>query len=590
MISKIKKDLENKITKTINRLALKKNIKLKKITTIIQKPPNSSLGDLSILIFEFSKILGLSPSVISEEIVKEIGLKYETKPMGPYLNIKIKRKEFIRDTINKVKKEKEKYGTNNFLKNKKIVIEFSAPNTNKPLHVGHLRNDIIGESLSRILKASGGNIIKINLINDRGVHICKSMLAYKKFGNNITPESSCKKGDHLIGDFYVKYNEYAKENAIEAEEEIQKLLCKWEEGDIETVKLWEKLNKWSIEGIKETYNLTNITFDKIYLESETFEIGRNIVLKGLENGLCYKREDGAICIKIPSEENENENKKFKEKVLLRANGTSIYLTQDLGNIITRKNEYNFDEMIYVVGSEQIYHFKSLFFIADKLGITKENNLIHLSYGMVNLPEGKMKSREGNFIDADHLINDLVKSTIIEIKKRATNEKDIQIQDIQKTALDISIGAIHYYLLKTTRYKDILFNKEESLSFIGNSGPYIQYVGARINSILEKYNKLKLPKESINLNLLKQEKEWEIIKIISEFEEHIIKATKELNPSLLTQYSYSLAKSFSTYYQETKIIDTRNLELTNSRIKLSEIVLQTIKNCMNLLNIPYMKKM
>ena len=329
MISKIKKDLEDKISKTIKKLALTKNIKLEKVTTIIQKPPKSELGDLSILIFEFSKILGLSTSVITEEIVKQIGAEYETKPTGPYLNIKLKRKEFIRDTITKVNEEKEKYGTNHSLKNKKIVIEFSAPNTNKPLHVGHLRNDIIGESLSRILKAAGGQIIKINLINDRGVHICKSMLAYKKFGNNTTPELSCKKGDHLIGDFYVKYNEYAKDNAI-AEEEIQKLLCKWEEGDPETVQLWEKLNKWAIEGIKETYTLTNITFDKIYLESEIFEIGRDVVLKGLKDGLCYRREDGAICINIPTEENENADKKFKEKVLLRANGTSIYLTQDLG--------------------------------------------------------------------------------------------------------------------------------------------------------------------------------------------------------------------------------------------------------------------
>ncbi|WKC58143.1 arginine--tRNA ligase [Borrelia sp. P9F1] len=584
MISKIKKDLEDKISKTIKKLALTKNIELDKVTTIIQKPPKSDLGDLSILIFEFSKVLGLDTSVITEEIIKQIGTTYETKPMGPYLNIKLKRKEFIRDTITKVNEEKGKYGTSNFLKNKKIIIEFSAPNTNKPLHVGHLRNDIIGESLSRILKAAGGQIIKINLINDRGVHICKSMLAYKKFGNNTTPELSFKKGDHLIGDFYVKYNEYAKENTV-AEEEIQKLLYKWEEGDTETVQLWRKLNKWAIEGIKETYALTNIKFDKIYLESEIFEIGRDVVLKGLEEGLCFRREDGAICIDIPTEENTGTDKKFKEKVLLRANGTSIYLTQDLGNIVTRKNEYNFDEMIYVVGSEQIHHFKILFFVAGKLGITKENNLTHLSYGMVNLPEGKMKSREGNVVDADNLINDLVNSTMLEIKKRNSDEKDLQ-----KTALDISLGAIHYYLLKTAIHKDILFNKEESLSFVGNSGPYIQYVGARINSILEKYNTLGLSGGVFNLDLLEQEKEWEIIKIVSEFEEHIIKASKDLNPSLITQYSYSLAKSFSTYYQEAKIIDTNNPELTNARISLSRVVLQTIKNCMSLLNIPYMRKM
>ncbi|UPA18067.1 arginine--tRNA ligase [Borrelia puertoricensis] len=584
MISKIKKDLEDKISKTIKELALKQNIILDKINIIMQKPPKSEMGDLSILIFEFSKILKLSTSVIIEEIIKHIGKKYTTKSMGAYLNIKFNRKEYIKDTIKKVIKEKEKYGINNVLKNKRIIIEFSSPNTNKPLHVGHLRNDIIGESLSRILKASGGQVTKINLINDRGTHICKSMLAYKKFGNNTTPELSLKKGDHLIGDFYVKYNEYAKNNKM-AEDEIQQLLCKWEEGDAEAIQLWKKLNKWAIEGIKETYKLTNIKFDKIYLESEIFKIGREIILQGLKKGLCYKRKDGAICINVPIEANEMTDQKFKQKVLLRANGTSIYLTQDLGNILTRKNEFNFDEMIYVVGSEQIHHFKTLFYVADKLGITKENNLVHLSYGMVNLPTGKMKSREGHVIDADNLIHDLSESTMIEIKKRHSN-----VKDSKKIALNISLGAIHYYLLKTAIHKDILFNKEESLSFTGNSGPYIQYVGARINSILEKYDELNLSSKNINFDLLINENEWAIIKIISEFEEYIIKAAKDRNPSIIANYSYLLAKSFSAYYQDTKIIDKDNPELTHSRTNLSKAVLQTIKNCMHLLNIPYMKKM
>ncbi|AGT27542.1 arginine--tRNA ligase [Borrelia miyamotoi] len=586
MISEIKKDLEDKISKTIKDLALKQKIQLEKINIIMQKPPKSELGDLSILTFEFSKILGLNISVITEEIIKQLENKYETKSMGPYLNIKFNRTEYIKNTIKKVNEQQEKYGISNALQNKKIIIEFSSPNTNKPLHIGHLRNNIIGESLSRILKAAGGQVTKINMINDRGTHICKSMLAYKKFGNNITPELSLKKGDHLIGDFYVKYNEYAKDNEIVAEEEIQQLLCKWEAKDENTIQLWQKLNKWAIEGINETYKLTNITFDKTYLESEIFKIGRKIVLKGLENGLCYKREDGAICIDIPTEKNEMTEQKFKQKVLLRANGTSIYLTQDLGNIVVRKNEFNFNEMIYVVGNEQIHHFKNLFLIANKLGITKESNLIHLSYGMVNLPEGKMKSREGKIIDADNLIHDLIELTMSEIKKKRYLDK----QNYQNTALNISLGAIHYYLLKIAIHKDILFNKKESLSLIGNSGPYIQYVGARINSILEKYKELNLPSKNTNFDFLANEKEWEIIKIISELEEHIIKASKDLNPSVIANYSYLLAKSFSTYYQDTKIIDRNNIELTNARIDLSKAALQTIKNCMNLLNIPYMKKM
>ncbi|ACH93532.1 arginine--tRNA ligase [Borrelia duttonii] len=585
MIKTIKADLKNKIQKTIKELALSSNIKLDKINIVMQKPPKSEMGDLSILIFEFSKILKLSIPVITQEIIKQIGNEYKTKSMGPYLNIKFNRKEYIQNTIKKVNKEKENYGANNSLQNKKTIIEFSSPNTNKPLHVGHLRNDIIGESLSRILKASGSKVTKINLINDRGTHICKSMLAYKKFGNNITPEIAQKKGDHLIGDFYVKYNEYASQNSEIAENEIQQLLCQWEQGDEKTVQLWTKLNKWAIDGIKETYNTTNITFDKIYLESEIFKIGREVVINGLKEGLCYKREDGAICINIPTEKNNIDNQNFKQKVLLRANGTSIYLTQDLGNIVARKNEFDFDEMIYVVGSEQIHHFKTLFYVADKLGVTNENNLIHLSYGMVNLPEGKMKSREGNIIDADNLIHDLSQSTMLELKKRYENE-----QNLQKLALNISLGAIHYYLLKTAIHKDILFNKTESLSFTGNSGPYIQYVGARINSILDKYNNLNLANKNTNFDLLVNENEWEIIKIISEFEEYIIKASKDRNPSIIANYSYLLAKNFSTYYQDTKIIDKDNLELTHARIDLAKAVLQTIKNCMHLLNIPYIQKM
>ncbi|WP_024653446.1 arginine--tRNA ligase [Borrelia persica] len=585
MIKRIKKDLEDKINKTIKELASRSNIKLDKINVIMQKPPKSEMGDLSILIFEFSKILKLSIPIIAQEIIKHIENEYKITPMGPYLNIKFNRKEYIKHTINKVNTEKENYGNNNLLQNKKIIIEFSSPNTNKPLHVGHLRNDIIGESLSRILKASGSQVTKINLINDRGTHICKSMLAYKKFGNNITPKLALKKGDHLIGDFYVKYNEYASQNNEIAENEIQQLLCQWEQGDEETVQLWRQLNEWAIDGIKETYKITNITFDKIYLESEIFKLGKEVILKGLEKGLCYKREDGAICINIPTETSETNNQNFKQKVLLRSNGTSIYLTQDLGNIVARKNEFDFDEMIYVVGSEQIHHFKTLFYVADQLGITKENNLVHLSYGMVNLPEGKMKSREGNIIDADNLIHDLSKSTIQELNKRYEDE-----QDLQKLALNISLGAIHYYLLKTAIHKDILFNKKESLSFTGNSGPYIQYVGARINSILEKYNDLNLPKENIHFDLLVNENEWEIIKIISELEEHIIKAAKDRNPSVIANYSYLLAKNFSMYYQDTKIIDKNNIKLTHARIDLSKAVLQTIKNCMYLLNIPYMKKM
>ncbi len=397
MTKNVKKNIKDEINIIVTNLALSKNIKLDEININIQKPPKSDLGDISILIFELSKTLKLPIETISEEVIKALKAKYEIKAMGPYLNIKIPRKEYIHNTIQMVNAQKDTYGTSKYLDNKKIILEFSSPNTNKPLHVGHLRNDVIGESLSRILKAVGAKIIKLNLINDRGVHICKSMLAYKKFGNEITPEKAFKKGDHFIGDFYVQYNKYAQENE-NAEEEIQDLLLKWEQKDASTIELWKKLNNWAIEGIKETYKITNTSFDKIYLESEIFEIGKNVVLEGLEKGFCYKREDGAICIDLPLDSDEKTDTKVKQKVLIRSNGTSIYLTQDLGNIAVRIKEFNFEEMIYVVGSEQIQHFKNLFFVSEKLGISKNKKLFHLSHGMVNLVDGKMKSREGNVID------------------------------------------------------------------------------------------------------------------------------------------------------------------------------------------------
>ncbi|MBB6212709.1 arginine--tRNA ligase [Borreliella californiensis] len=585
MIKSVKKKIKNEISIVASNLALLNNIKLTNININIQKPPKSDLGDISILIFELSKTLKLPIETISEEIIKVLKAKYEIKAMGPYLNIKIPRKEYIKNTIQMVNAQKDAYGASKYLDNKKIILEFSSPNTNKPLHVGHLRNDVIGESLSRILKTVGAKITKINLINDRGVHICKSMLAYKKFGNDITPEKAFKKGDHLIGDFYVKYNKYSQENE-NAEKEIQDLLLKWEQKDTSTIELWKKLNNWAIEGIKETYKITNTSFDKIYLESEIFEVGKNVVLEGLKKGFCYKREDGAICIDLPLGSGGKEDTTIKQKVLIRSNGTSIYLTQDLGNITVRTKEFNFEEMIYVVGSEQIQHFKSLFFVSEKLGISKNKKLIHLSHGMVNLIDGKMKSREGNVIDADNLILELMESIMPEITQKIENK-----DSAKKNALNIALGAIHYYLLKSAIHKDIVFNKKESLSFTGNSGPYIQYVGARINSILEKYNALSIPvMEKIDFELLKHEKEWEIIKIISELEENIIKAAKDLSPSILTSYTYSLAKHFSAYYQEVKVIDINNTDLTAARIEFLKAILQTIKNCMYLLNIPYMLKM
>lgn len=548
-------------------------------------PPAGNKADLALGCFVLAKSLGMSPQGIAEYLVqkgKEEGFSLEA--ISGYVNFSFSREIFTEEIFKEVEANKDHFGETNSLEGDKIMIEFSGPNANKPLHLGHLRNNALGESLSRILKANKADVYRVNLINNRGVHICKSMLAYEKFGEGKTPEDVGKKGDHYIGDWYIRYSQYEKDNP-EAEKEIQDMLRLWEAGDEKTLALWKKMTDWAIEGMKETYKRTNIHFDKIYLESDTYLLGKDEVLEGLKKGVFYKREDGAIVIDLPWHI-DPETGKPQQKVLLRGDGTAIYLTQDIGNAIIRHKEYPYDSMIYVVGSEQDYHFKVLFYVLSILGYDWAKRLYHLSYGMVELPDGKMKSREGTVVDADNLLDEISTLVMNELEGR-----DLEGEEKTLIAESVAQGAVNYYLLNATPTKNIMFKKEESIAFVGNTGPYLQYTGVRLASLLEKASHQKeLEGIKPNLSLLNSEEEWNLIKKVAELPVIVEQVAQERNPALLTRWAYGLCKSFNQFYQEQPVIVKENVVLTVTRLDLCEKVLIALKKSMELLNIPVLKRM
>ncbi len=546
-------------------------------------PPRPEVGDLAFPMFPFAKGFRLAPPVIAQAVVEAFEGKglCRAVPEGPYLNIFLTRPAFVERTCGEVFTEADRYGCSSLLEGQKIMIEFSSPNTNKPLHLGHLRNNALGESISRILQASGAEIYKVNLVNDRGIHICKSMLAYQKMGQGVSPESTGRKSDHLVGDFYVKYNEWAKEDST-AEEQAQEMLRLWEEGDPEVRKLWARMNHWVLEGIKETYRKTNISFDRYYYESEVYLSGKDLVYKGLEEGVFYKAEDGSIRLDLGELHMDN-------KILLRSDGTSVYITQDLGTPVARHEDFPFDRLIYVVGAEQEYHFKVLFYALGKLGYPWATSLYHLSYGMVNLPEGKMKSREGTVVDADDLLEELTHLAKEEIHKR---ERVDAVEGMDEIAQAVALGALHYYLLQVSPPKDMTFNPRESLSFQGNTGSYLLYTAARINSLLEKLENKGEEYEVLSpgYELLGGDPEWELAKNLSLFPEVVREGAKALNPSTIATYLYELAKSFSHFYHNCPILQEENKALARGRIELARATLQVLKNGFALMNIPFLTRM
>lgn len=588
-MKELKKIWHGKVTEALNKLRISMNVDCPGITeeeVPLENPPDPGMGDLGFPMFMFAKKFRKGPPVIAREVAEilsgdvELAEYGRVQSQGPYVNVFVSREKATESVLKNILLSPESYGKTNSLSGRKIMIEFSSPNTNKPLHLGHLRNDALGESVSRILKFLGAEVYKVCIINNRGVHICKSMLAYKKFGNNETPESLGVKSDRFVGDFYVKFAKWASEDPG-AEEEAQKMLRKWEAGDPDTVALWKKMNNWAVSGMERTYKRTGVSFDKYYFESDTYLLGKDAIAKGLEEKIFYKDEEGTTWVDL-TEEN------LDKKVLLRKDGTSVYITQDIGTAIQRHNDWPFDQLVYVVGSEQIYHFKVLFLVLKKLGYSWADMLYHLSYGMVNLPEGRMKSREGTVVDADDLIDSLRDMAVEEIKVKNREEA---VGDINDVAEKIALGALHYFLLQVTPSKDMLFNPKESLSFNGDTGPYLQYMGARITSVLKKAEASPSVQGAVSdYSLLNEEYEWELLKLLAKFHDVVDEAGRNMDPSRIALYLYELSKGFSRFYHECPILDEKNPVLSKTRLDLAKAVLVVLKNAMNLVMIPFLESM
>ncbi len=572
---------------------------------VVQNAPNPEMGDLGAPMFVFAKALRMAPPQIASGVVAKITDKSlgEFLAVGPYVNVKLNKAGAAAPILAAVKAQGDTYGSINSdgkkpFEGRRVMIEFSSPNTNKPLHLGHVRNDALGESVSRILKAAGAEVYKVDLINNRGVHICKSMLAYKLFheANGDTPESLGMKGDHFVGQCYVEFDKYLKgekdkpETAHpEANQMAEDMLIKWEAGDPEVHALWEKMNGWTFDGVKETYERTGISFDKYYFESETYLKGKDEIMKGLEKGVFFKAEDGSVRIDVTDVVGKGKDEDNHEKVLLRKDGTSVYITQDIGTAISRHDDWAFNQLVYVVASEQNYHFKILFHILKKLGFDWADKLYHLSYGLVNLPSGRMKSREGTVVDADDLVDSLHADALAAIKERG---RDGEVGDADEVAEKVALGALHYYMLQATPIKDMLFNPAESLSFNGNTGPYLQYMGARINSILAKAAEAGVAEDGSEaaVALLSSEDEWALIKQLGDYPNVIAKAAENLDPSEVAAYVYEVAKLFSKFYQNCPIVAAENKQLAGARLYLASCTLQVIKNAMKLVLVPYLEKM
>lgn len=552
-------------------------------------------GDLTVVVFPFTRFSKKSP----EETGKELGeyLKQHIAEIKNYnvvkgfLNIEISSAYWI-EVLNEIALN-PKYGYAHEESGHTYMIEYSSPNTNKPLHLGHIRNNLLGWSVSEIQKANGHHVIMVNLVNDRGIHICKSMVAWKKFAQGATPESTGMKGDHFVGDYYVLFDkEYKKEikalmesEGMEEEEakkrapillEAQEMLRKWEAGDEETVALWRMMNDWVLKGFDETYKMMGIHFDKVYFESQTYKKGRDIVLKGLADGVLYRKESGSVWADLTGDG-------LDHKLLLRDDGTSVYMTQDIGTAYERFQEFDMDEMIYVVGNEQNYHFQVLSLICGKLGFPWAKKIRHLSYGMVELPEGKMKSREGTVVDADDLMASMV-DTAREMSKELGKLEGYSQEEAEDIYRKVALGALKYFILKVDPKKTMMFNPKESIDFNGNTGPFIQYTYARICSVLRKaVNAGEMP-GAADVHVVLSDKEQNLIQLLAKLPDVVKEAGATYSPALLANYSYDLAKEFNQFYHDFSILKEEDATLKNFRLLLAKECAEAIKNAMCMLGI------
>ncbi len=568
----------------------------------IQKTKKEFEGDLTLVVFPLLKLSGKKPEDTANEIGAYLMQNWANAKnfnvVKGFLNISLK-KSAISEMLLKIDADPDFGITPVTDQSKKIVLEFSSPNTNKPLHLGHLRNNFLGDSISRILKAGGNNVIKVNLVNDRGIHICKSMLAWKKWGHGETPETSGIKGDHLIGNYYVEFDKHYKAEIKElmaqgmteddAKQkapsiiEAHQMLQKWEQGDPDTVALWKTMNSWVYDGFDVTYKLMGITFDKIYHESETYLEGKQYVVDALEKGICQKDETGATYIDLTADG-------LDKKILLRSDGTTVYMTQDLGTAAMRHREWNFDEHIYVVGNEQDYHFKVLKLILGKLGFDWADKVYHLSYGMVELPNGKMKSREGTVVDADDLIAEM-EVTAEEMCRDHGKNDDMTPDQLKALYHMLALGALKYFILKVDPTKNMLFNPAESIDFNGNTGPFIQYTHARICSIVRKAAEHGVNlQDALSAPVTLTDKERAVVKCLHDLPSTVASAAANFSPAMIANYAYDLAKSFNSFYQDTPILRETDTNLRLFRVKLCSLVAVSLKNAMRILGIEVPERM
>ncbi|MCH5233366.1 MAG: arginine--tRNA ligase [Muribaculaceae bacterium] len=553
-------------------------------------------GNITLVVFPFLKLSKKAPEVTATEIgewlQKDVPAVGSFNVVKGFLNITVNPSYWV-NVLKDIAADDE-YGfkkSGNY--SKLVMVEYSSPNTNKPLHLGHVRNNLLGYSLAKILEANGHRVVKTNIVNDRGIHICKSMLAWKKWGKGETPQSSGKKGDHLIGDYYVEFDRHYKDELAEltksgktieeAEaqsilmEEARDMLRKWEAGDPEVKDLWKTMNSWVYEGFDETYKKLGVGFDKIYYESDTYLEGKDLVLEGVDKGIMYRKADGSVWADLTEDG-------LDHKLLLRSDGTSVYMTQDIGTAKLRFKDYPIDKMIYVVGNEQNYHFQVLSLILDKLGFKWGKDLTHFSYGMVELPEGKMKSREGTVVDADDLIADMIQSA-----KEASVERfaDMNQEEAEEIARKVGLGALKYFLLKVDPKKNMMFNPKESIDFNGNTGPFLQYTYARIRSILRRAAE---SVKEIDEDVTPNEKEAALIQKLSQFPQVVEEAGNNYSPALIANYCYELAKEYNQFYHDYPILKEGNEKTKDFRLILSREVARILKQGVGLLGMEMPERM
>ncbi len=565
---------------------------------VLQATRREFKGDCTLVVFPYVKAARKSPEAVAEEIGAAVQ-KAMPEVSGynivkGFLNIEIADSYWLQFLAEQALATD--YGMAKVdASAAPVVIEYSSPNTNKPLHLGHIRNNLLGWSVSQLLAAAGANVKKVNLVNDRGIHICKSMLAWLRYGNGETPESTGMKGDHLVGKYYVEFDKHYKdevkqlmESGVEEEQakreaplmvEAQHMLKRWEEGDAEVRALWEKMNGWVYAGFDETYNRLGVGFDKVYYESQTYLLGKELVQKGLDMGVLFRKEDGSVWCDLTGDG-------LDQKLLLRRDGTSVYMTQDLGTALLRHNDFGAERLIYVVGNEQDYHFKVLKLILGKLGFPWADKVYHLSYGMVELPNGKMKSREGTVVDADDLIDEMER-TAEEMSREHGKNDELQPDEQKHLYHILALGALKYFILKVDPTKNMLFNPAESIDFNGNTGPFIQYTHARIRSIVRKAGDHQpWDFNAVQLN----EKERTVLKALHSLPDTVSAAAAAFSPAMVANYAYDLAKAFNSFYQDTPILRESDQQLMAFRVDLCAAVANALKNTMNILGIEVPERM